>query len=54
MNYNRTICIGGITMAVATTFDLTEYLACAHAMTANFGLKGISVSKIEEYENPIV
>jgi hypothetical protein len=38
-------------MATATTFDITEYLACAHAMTANFGLKGISVSKIKDYIN---
>ena len=36
-------------MVIATTSYITEYLACAHAMTANFGPKGISVSKIEDY-----
>ena len=40
--------IGGFSMAAATISKITEYLACAHAMTANFGPKGISVSKIED------
>lgn len=38
-------------MAAATTFDITEYLAYAHAMTANFGPKGVSVFKIKDYVN---
>jgi hypothetical protein len=42
---------GGISMAAATTFYITGYLACAHAMTTNFGLKGVSMSKIEDYVN---
>lgn len=36
-------------MAAAITYYITEYLACVHAMTANFGPNGISVSKIEDY-----
>lgn len=38
-------------MAAATMCKITEYLACAHAMTANFGPKGVSVSKIKDYVN---
>jgi hypothetical protein len=41
----------GLSMAIATISDRTEYLAGAHAMTANFGPKGVSVSKIEDYAN---
>ncbi|MDF2593451.1 MAG: hypothetical protein K0S75_2917 [Clostridia bacterium] len=36
-------------MAAETISKITKYLVCAHAMTANFGPKGISVSKIEDY-----
>ena len=36
-------------MAAGTICKVTEYLACAHAMTANFGPKGVSVSKIKDY-----
>jgi len=36
-----------IGMATKSTFDLTEYLAQAHAITAIFGRQGESVSKIK-------
>lgn len=38
-------------MAAAFLNDINEYLAYAHAMTANFGHKGESVSKIKYYVN---
>lgn len=39
-------------MAAAFRFDIIEYFAYAHAMTANFGPQGESVSKIKYYVNP--
>lgn len=38
-------------MAEVFNNSIIEYLAYAHAITANFGLKGVSVSKIEDYVN---
>ncbi|MGB7606397.1 MAG: hypothetical protein WBL93_13080 [Lutisporaceae bacterium] len=34
---------------IALDNSITQYLAYAHAITANFGLKGESVSKIKDY-----
>jgi hypothetical protein len=39
---------------IALNNSIIEYLAYAHAITANFGHNGESVSKIIDYVNPIV
>jgi hypothetical protein len=39
---------------IALNNSIIEYLAYAHAITANFGHNGESVSKIIGYVNPIV
>lgn len=40
-------------MASNIGYSIIEYLSFAHAITANFGLQGESVSKIEDYVNLI-
>ena len=49
---NHTNTLEALSMATAIGFYITEYLAYAHAITANFGLNGESVSKIKYYVNP--
>ncbi len=39
-------------MAITTGCSIIEYLAYAHAITANFGLQGGSVSKIKYKSSP--
>lgn len=36
-------------MAANIGYSIIKYLAFAHAITANFGLQGESVSKIKDY-----